>query len=62
MLPGGTYREEYVKEALAWGWHCPSASCRTWNGDEPTFRITCEKCGANRPRKEEVVRGTKGKR
>jgi len=60
MLPGGTYREEYVKEALAWGWMCPG--CGIWNGDDMEFRVTCRSCEANRPRKNSVERGTKGKR
>jgi len=62
MLPGGTYREEYVRVALSYGWYCPSSSCGVWNSDDTNFRITCEKCGTSRPRKDYVERGTKGKR
>jgi len=63
MFAGGTYREEYVKEALAYGWYCPNrTSCGVWNGDGREFLLHCRCCGTNRPRKAYVERGTKGKR
>jgi hypothetical protein len=52
VLPGGTYREDYVVEALAYGWRCPN---RPACGE-------CRGCGAPRPRKDTVQRNTKGKR
>jgi hypothetical protein len=55
-----SYREEYVQEALAWGFFC--TSCRSWNGDSKIFRLECRVCGHARPKHEHVVRGTKGKR
>ena len=54
------YREEYVREALAWGWYCPE--CKVWNGDCKVFLLECRCCGHKRPRVEHVVRGTRGKR
>jgi hypothetical protein len=63
MLPGGTYREEYVREALSYGWRCPNRpDCGVWNSDEPKFLIICPHCGASRPRKLSVEKNTKGKR
>ncbi len=63
MFPGGTYQEEYVKEALAWGWKCRNRpACGVWIDDAPTFLIVCPHCGSARPRKDTVERGTKGKR
>jgi hypothetical protein len=54
------YREEYVREMLAWGWFC--RGCGIWNGDEKEFLIVCRHCEHPRPRVDHVVRGTKGKR
>ena len=64
MLPGGTYREDYLSEAFSFGWRCRNAVCGIWNGDEKdkAFLIVCQSCGTPRPRKDSVVRGTKGKR
>ena len=62
MFAGGTYREEYVREALAYGWTCPNKACGVWNGDEKEFLLSCRCCSTNRPRKLSVERGTKGKR
>ena len=62
MLPGGTYREDYVREALSYGWRCPNRPvCGQWVGDEPEFLVVCPRCGAGRPRKAAVTFGTKGK-
>jgi hypothetical protein len=63
VLPGGTYREEYLREALEWGWRCRNRpACGVWNSDNETFSIVCHACGAKRPRKDTVERNTKGKR
>ena len=62
MLPGGTYREEYLTEALEWRWKCRNKSCGVWNSDKKEFRVLCSACGALRPRSDMVERYTKGKR
>jgi hypothetical protein len=54
------YREEYMREALCWGWFC--RACGVWNGDAKVFLTACRCCEASRPRVDHVVRGTHGKR
>lgn len=54
------YREEYVREALCWGFFC--RKCGAFTGDEKEFHVTCRCCGHPRPRVDHVVRGTHGKR
>jgi rRNA maturation endonuclease Nob1 len=55
-----SYQEEYIREALAWGWYC--RACGAFTGDEKKFHVECRCCGHPRPRVEHVVRGTRGKR
>jgi len=63
MLPTGRYREEYVSEALEYGWRCRKNGCLHWNRDtDKEFPLQCGACGANRPLMGTVVRGVKGKR
>jgi hypothetical protein len=60
-LPTGFYREEYVQEVLEFGWTCRNTACAAKNSDKEKFLLACAICGAPRPRKETVARGTKGK-
>lgn len=52
-------REEYVVEPLALGFFC--RKCKAFTGDAKEFHRTCRCCGADRPRKNYVERGTRGK-
>ncbi len=61
-LPPPVYpQEEYVVDSLATGFFCRKPGCGVWNGDAKEFRRTCRSCGADRPRRDHVVRGTRGK-
>lgn len=52
-------REEYVTEALAWGFFC--RRCGAFTGDAKEFHVTCRCCGAPRPKHNHVARFTRGK-